>query len=63
MPKTAAKRRSDAVPSRPNDAAVTIGGGSRVRLTLGQKLYGTTGAGICWLSHIAAPACDAVRPR
>jgi Hg(II)-responsive transcriptional regulator len=29
MPKTAAKRRSDAVPSRPNDAAVTIGGLAR----------------------------------
>lgn len=29
MPKTAAKRRSDAVPSRPDDAAVTIGGLAR----------------------------------
>src|SRR5476651_1448029 len=29
MPKTAAKRRSDALPSRPNDAAVTIGGLAR----------------------------------
>jgi DNA-binding transcriptional MerR regulator len=29
MPKTAAKRRSGAVPSRPDDAAVTIGGLAR----------------------------------
>jgi Hg(II)-responsive transcriptional regulator len=29
MPKTAAKRRSDSVPSRPDDAAVTIGGLAR----------------------------------
>jgi hypothetical protein len=29
MPKTVTMRRSDAVPSRPDDAAVTIGGLAR----------------------------------
>jgi hypothetical protein len=60
MPKTA-ERRSDAVPSRPEDPAVTIGGLVRAA-DWGSKQYGITSVGVCLLSHIAPAARPDIRP-
>jgi hypothetical protein len=57
MPKTAANWRSDAFPSRPDDAAVTIGGLARSRGG-GATPYGITSHDVRRLSHIAPAAAS-----
>jgi hypothetical protein len=59
MPKTAAKSPLDAVPSRPDDVAVTIGGLARAAEVGVETIRYYQRRHL--LSHKAAPACGDIR--